>query len=38
MYKWTFDSVWAENYDYSKGSSRLVGLFKPEDDLKYINS
>ena len=34
MYKWTFDSVWSENYDYTMGSSQLEGLFKPDDDLR----
>ncbi len=35
MYKWSFDSVWAENFDYTKGSSQLEGLFKPDNDMGY---
>jgi len=36
MYKWNFESVWAESYNYNKGYSKLTGLFKPENNMKYI--
>jgi hypothetical protein len=35
LYKWNFESIWGENYDYKKGYSKLTGLFKPENNLKY---
>lgn len=34
VYNWSFDSVWAENLDYTKGHSKLKGVFKPDSNIK----
>jgi len=34
LYNWSFDSVWSDNFDYSKGHSILKGIFKPEANIK----
>jgi hypothetical protein len=34
LYNWSFNSVWADNLDYSKGHSILKGIFKPDSNIK----
>jgi hypothetical protein len=34
LYNWSFDSVWGDNMDYSKGHSMLKGIFKPDSNIK----
>ena len=34
LFKWSFESIWAETFDKENGFSKIVGVFKPNDDLR----
>jgi len=34
VYKWKFESIWGENFNYLHGFSKIIGIFKPDNDIR----